>query len=341
MGADNLVSDVDGHVTSRLYDENFTKLYFMYSDVRLREEMERFMRRLSDHQREILAYGLMVSISKKDPVFIYALGDVIGHKQRAIISMAVDVLWALGLEYDDIADNDSIRGGSAAAWVVYGDHTVMGAVWGVFGELLEYLSSVCEPRVSTLCDNCIKLAIDSIAAHKSLVLGKTSIDDVLANYVDRMAFHTTFPLEVFRHSRLASDSWIDLALLGMMRMDCAGQIANDVKDFLSGSDGFSDVAGGVVSVPIVYMYDAMDDEDRLRFVEMYGHGRANCDPEFLIGKLISTKAALKSLSMSREYYESSLACFGKVFEEGEYLEMSSNWIAGRLEQLDALLEKCS
>jgi len=259
------------------------------------------------------------------------------HNSR-LLAASVDLLWTLALILDDIEDQDNQRAGVDTAWVVYGKErayeTAQSGLYSVIGTLKEHLGE----RTAQLCQLYVNLGVESLAEHKSLTLS-SSIDEIVTNYIKRADFHTAFPVEVLYSISAKGDK--EKAISALREVNLAGQILNDIKDFLPEYQwarlGFSDIRNGLVTVPIKSLWNLMEENERKIFLSIFGSGKISSSDKDFIEKSIKKTNILASLkTYIVDLYNSSLRNFQQVVSQESLQHCFKMWVNYKLKQVNQI-----
>ncbi|MBU1256259.1 polyprenyl synthetase family protein, partial [Patescibacteria group bacterium] len=228
-------------------------------------------------------------VHKEKGLFLDLIGESnnIPDEIRKSLAMSADLLWTLSLIIDDITDVDVVRGGLEVAWQKYGTQESMASATECLQRLLKYLAvKTCNPQVAYDGVQYVQMGINSLEEHRHMTLG-TSVGEIVRNYERRCDFHATFQLLTM--ARLTGkEEEMQTAAAGLRYINQAGQLINDLKDFVGGdlyARGFSDISRSVPTVPIRYMVDGLQGADKVKFRSLLGHTLNSEDMGFLVGAI--------------------------------------------------------
>lgn len=294
-----------------------------------------------DVDKSPVIHSWITHVHKEKGLFLDLIGDSRGVTEeiRKPLAMSADLLWTLSLIVDDIEDADVIRGGMETAWKKYGKQDAMDSATDCLQTLLKYLAVKTNDRkVAYNGSQYVQMGLDSLEEHKKMTLN-TPIGEIIKNYERRCDFHATYQLmEMGRLS--GKESEMQRAAVGLRQINQAGQLINDLKDFI-GKDlylrGFSDIARGVVTVPIEYMIDGLGSVDKSRFGSIFGKPLDAEGISFLTDAIESSGVVERTLNRVEDYYNEGLTCVKKIVTPDNY-SWFDRWCSYKVSSLKESVE---
>lgn len=337
-----LVPTIDLKTRERLREPVIKDLYESYVSNRILLTLGEILNRIAPDYRLPILHTLTTHVTKEKPLFIYSIGRSFGVADcdSQLLAASVDLLWTLALIFDDIEDRDIKRAGIDTAWVVYGREKSYKAANFGLQAVLESLSDHFGCETAQLCKSYVDSGVESLRAHSSLTLDSSIIRNIVANYIKRADFHTTFPVEaLFSISGGSGDK--DRAINALRQVNLAGQILNDIKDFLPEyrwvRPGFSDIRNGLVTVPIKFLWDSMEEEERRIFLEIFGKGKMNDWEQDFIQKSLEKSRTFGLLKkIVADIYHSSWVNFQQVVSQESFRNWFKMWVEYKLDQVNKL-----
>lgn len=185
--------------------------------------------------------------------------------------MAVDLLWAISLMYDDMFDGDTVRSGITTVWATYGKDKTIAICYEVFDAILTDLNTHVGAEIATLARDYVQRGLDSLGKHVQLPL-VTPVEELYQNYHQRNDFNGVFGMhaitQLAQQQSLEAD---DRSIIFIRNLNLASQLLNDLKDIDDFYDrGYSDIRNGVVTVPISHLYASLSADEQGAFLRIYG-----------------------------------------------------------------------
>lgn len=331
----DLRAELDLKTRERIHHPVVKNLYEAYVNLGIRDKLVSLVNQVPTQYQEPLIHTFSAHITKEKPTFIYILSpyDTKQDGSAKILSAAVDLLWCVSLMYDDFVDQDQERSGKKAAWIQYGQERTFGSVNAALGVIAKSINFEFGNNSYDLCRYFIDRGVSSIEEHKQLAINCTA-EELISNYAKRAEFHTTFPLCLIYKGGTEKRK---KALSALEDLNIAGQILNDIKDFLSeynwNRQGFSDVRNGLVTLPIKYLWEKMDPKEQTFFKGLFGKKALREEESKFIAEAIRKTSALESASnVARVYFTSSLDTFRGIVDDSEF-QYPTEWINYKLAQL--------
>lgn len=297
----------------------------------------RYLATLSNDAAVALENTLVTHVHKEKPVFISTLGNSLGLEelQSSSVALAVDLLWAVSLMYDDMIDEDVVRSDLPTTWVTFGKEQTMSICHEIVDFILSDLRDSVDPSIALLAQYYVQRGLHSLENHRSLTLS-TSIDELCQNYHERNDFNGTFGV----HSLLLlSGQQGDIekhdALLFIRHLNLASQLLNDLKDIDDYYQrGFSDIRNGTVTVPIVALYGLMPVEERVDFLRVFGskHVLTESEQALIVGLVSKYNVLDETVHRIVDHYNFAEKKAGLVFSAQD-LQLVKDWICYKKEIL--------
>lgn len=267
----NYLSDL---VCPRLKNPVIKFFYTEFQRLGMEDRYLEFFNSIPEKARGPLLSVYTAHVTKEKALITYSLClKALGRPHQAsALGFVVDLLWLLSLIYDDIVDEDDHRAGLVSAWKEYGEEACQKSMRHAFTALCEFVKHNFGVEAAIRCQELVNKSIDSLEEHKKLTLA-SPLSDIIENYFRRSAFHDRFAVEVIFGVGDGSSHKAQ-ALEGLTKLNLAGQILNDLKDF-SGSDWFgraslTDARAGLVTYPIIWLYSQLDENSREALGSVYG-----------------------------------------------------------------------
>jgi len=333
--------ELDHEVKGRLWDPVIKRLYEDYSQLGITHDLYRFIDNIPEPSQSPIIHTLSSHVTKEKPLFIYSLGRSLGvsHEDSSAISASIDLLWSLSLMYDDIFDRDKKRAGKEAAWIRYGEDSVMKAAnYGVKVISDEYDSRFGQ-KVTNLLEQSLEISVNSLKKNALMTLD-TSESEIKSNYLERSHFHADLPIEII--GQLSSSEDYQNALDAIVAVNLAGQIMNDYKDmspnFTWLRESFSDIRAGMVTIPISIMYKRSSHEQRLFLEKIFGKGSlTELEMKDIFKIMEDTSLAEETFQKVDAIYQESVEAFHSVLDEN-YLVWPEIWIEYKYKQIRNLIK---
>lgn len=340
----DLCVEIDAQTRERLSHPVVINLYEFYVRTGMLKQLSQIIGQIPQANQEPIVHTLSSHVTKEKPVFVYTLSPQSQREnQRAqTLGACVDLLWCLSLMYDDMADQDTQRSGTSAAWIEFGADATQKSLESGLRAVFQTLANTFGPSAVAACQADINRGIASIQHHKQLPLG-TQYEALLLNYQERANFHTSLPVHLLHLDTTNSDTHRQKAITAICAVNLGGQILNDIKDFLAQFSwqrpGFSDVRNGLVTVPLNILWQKMGSTDREKFSLIFGKGSLDQpEQDFLLASLSRTGALDLAAQKAEELYRQGFEAFSEVVNPEE-LQYSQAWINYKLEQLRGIGRK--
>ena len=259
----------------RIYTPVLKDLFDYYLDIGLQIQLSSIMREVPEEYQDPFFHTLITHVTKEKPVFIYSIGAGFGvdKEKSAFMAAITDILWTTSLMVDDVVDEDTQRANRGTCWVLYGKERTMASVNSILGILYEKLDRKVFPRSTHYLVNDILKGMESFDS-KAIKDVETVEEEVAININKRAMFHCEFPV-VAMLGGYQSDQEIKLGSETLYTVNMEGQILNDVKDLVStnlyGRKSFSDIRGGIMTIPLVMLYKGLNEEQKRYFCSIFGH----------------------------------------------------------------------
>jgi len=166
----------------------------------------------------------------------------------------------------------------------------------------------------------VELGLESLQRHKVMNLD-TPPGEITRNYEERCDFHGTFPLsvmfEVALNGRYPFEA--DRAIASLRYFNQAGQLINDLKDFIGGDlyrRDFSDIRRGVPTVPLVYMYQGLPEKQAKELKGFFGKGYVNQEEQIRLASMVADSHVVqRTVRRIKDCYEQSLELLSQVVDD--------------------------
>lgn len=334
----NLTTVINSQIVERLRHPLIRNLYEAYYSKAILFNLVGILQRIPEDQQGPILHTLSTHVTKEKPLFIYAVGESFGVPKNRFQTMAaaVDLLWTLALMVDDIEDKDQQRAGMDSAWIIYGAEKAYQSAEAGFQAVIETLVEVFDPGAARLCKSYVEKGVASLGEHRALTLEATD-EELIANYIKRADFHTTAPVEIlWRFSDKKGNK--ETAIAAMREVNLAGQILNDIKDFLPEyswlREGFSDVRSGLVTLPINRLWSLLNQEKRRGFSSIFGKRELETEEIDFLRACIEETGVMGLLKGEiAGLYTSSLGNYNQVIGPEEARGWFQTWLDYKLEQL--------
>ena len=121
----------------------------------------------------------------------------------------------------------------------------------------------------------------------------------------------------------------------------AGQILNDVKDLVStnlyGRKSFSDIRGGIMTIPLVMLYKGLNEEQKRYFCSIFGHRDLTNNELENFHEIVYTKLPrFEIFERVRTGYSHFLELMGRI-DSIDGLNLSERWVSYKMAQAQELL----
>jgi len=296
----------------------------------------------SDYRAPVV-HTLGSHITKEKPLFVYSLGKSTDMPERDVrlLAASIDMLWSLALIFDDIVDEDTQRAGEDAAWVVFGKEKAYKSAQAGLSAVFSKLQGRFGNQVVNRCRFYISSGIGSVAAHRRLTLD-SSADSIINNYIQRANFHALFPVDAIC-SKTGEEKEREDAVKALREVNLAGQILNDFKDLTSQycwiRAGFSDIRGGLVTVPIRYVWEKLNEEEKAKFQRVFGNNNFDESSRKFLEDCFSPDGRWEPLRVYiRELYFSSWWHFRQAVPKESLQSYFGVWVSYKLAQVDQAFE---
>lgn len=332
-----LAENIIRRTRARLHHPVATTFFDDFVDSGLLAEEAALLQKLSPQAQEAIVDSLTTHVHKEKPVFIEMLGNLhkLDRDKVSAIAVAVDILWALSLIYDDMFDEDHVRSGVPTTWVRLGKEQTMRLCQEILELVLQHLAAHVSPEIAKLASDYINKGVQSLQQHKEIDI-ESGEEMLYQNYIDRNDFNGTFGIHaLYLLAENCSEEERELAISFIRNLNLASQLLNDLKDTDDYYQrGYSDIRRGLVTVPIADVFGTLSTEDREYFLRLFGSGRDLTEDEIgLIATIVQQSGAVYSVvEKIRELYAQAEAAALNLFD-GENANLVRAWIAYKQEPL--------
>jgi len=232
--------------------------------------------------------------------------DDLGHFNE--MASAMELLHLAALAHDDVVDSADMRRGETSLNRLWDNHTaVLGGDYLVAKAL----------RILTVYDSCsvISSALDSIhqMAEGELMnfgVGKENMGEEDCIRLSEKKTASLFAVSCCTPSLLTNPEFKQPLHDYGMGMGTAFQLIDDLIDLEQdeetlGKPSCGDIVEGKVTLPMIYMKEAMNDSDRSHFESMHGQLVTDENRNWVREKLFETKAHERIINQCDAYAEQS------------------------------------
>lgn len=313
-----MIPELDAAIYARINNPTVLSVFEEWKNRGLLFLAQEFLGQLEPETAIPIFHSFVTHVYKEKGLFIEVLGKNLGISSniRKPLAVSADMLWAISLMFDDIEDEDTIRGNLQTCWVKFGKRQTLAAASNGTKKLLEYLTEkVGNPTVADSCTKYIQIGLRSLRAHRLMDL-ETPVGIITHNYENRCDFHGTFQLGAMWAESQNEDHKFKLAISGLRLFNRAGQLINDIKDFTGGDlygRSFSDIRRGVPTVPLSYLYHLLSPADKSTLSTLFGKGIITPSDSIVISELVTKSNVLRNtLVRIADCYQDSIAQLAEV-----------------------------
>ena len=239
------------------------------------------------------------------------------------MAAAMELLHLAALAHDDVVDESKLRRGQTSLNARWTNHiAVLGGDFLVARAL----------SVLTVYDSCsvIASALESIhemAEGELINFGRGQTSELLEEDCIRLAEKKTaslFAVSCATPSLLINPADKNTLHAFGMALGTAFQLVDDALDLdqdedTLGKPSCADVSEGKMTLPIIYMREALDSEDAERFDALFGNALADDDLEWIAGAARANGAIQRVHDLARTYVERAHQCLDAL-PAGQYTE---------------------
>lgn len=333
-----MITEIDHLITDRITVPTVAAVYDEWKRRGLLLTSEEFLYTLPEEVQSVLIHSFVTHVHKEKGLAVDIIGDHSGvdTAKRRTLAMSADMLWAISLIVDDIEDGDITRGSLDTCWVKFGKEQTLQATVLAIKALAGYLvEKTGIPSIPLSYQAYLQVGLRSLGDHGRMDL-ETPIGEITRNYEERCDFHGTFPLTAMSVLVPRSETHFNLAIAGLRLFNQAGQLINDLKDFVGGDlyhRSFSDIRKGVPTVPLVIMYHSLDRLDQQHLLSVFGSGHITLDAIDVINRLVIRSDVVgKVLGRITDCYDQSMILLNRVIAPAD-LSWFEKWIDYKLSHL--------
>lgn len=312
-------------------------LYERFVQLGLNNKTESLLGDFSNEEVAPVIYTLCTHITKEKPVFVYEIGRSLdlGEEEVSSAAVVVDVLWSLSLMMDDIIDDDLKRAGRDSTWVKFGKERTDYSAHLVLDKILNSLKRVYGNDVEKVVMNSIDKAMSSLSSSQVRDFN-SEIDNLEDNIDQRADFHCALPAFLLCKNMDERQDFQDILFLS----NRAGQVVNDLKDIVSssiyGRDIFSDIRGGTLTIPLLFLRENVDGIERGWLEDVFGSGSlSEKEREWLFNLVRDNLPRERIFNYVNGQYELFLSKVGEVVDVDRrgIFKMWSDYKKGQLKML--------
>lgn len=324
-------------IQQRIYHPTVSTFFHWYLDFGLLTKTSRLLSSLSADSQSALERTLATHVHKEKPIFVSIYGRSLGldAEQIASVAMAVDLLWAISLMYDDMFDGDIVRSGVTTVWATYGKEKTIAICYEIFDVILSDLRKHVGSEIATLARDYVQRGLDSLGKHIQLPL-TTSVEELYQNYHERNDFNGTFGMHAI--TQLAQQLLLeadDRSIIFIRNLNLASQLLNDLKDIDDYYDrGYSDIRNGVVTVPISHLFTSLSAGEQEAFLRIYGSKRdfTTVEQGFIVEMVNKYDVVSDTVRRINAHYASAEQMARDLFSTNDFVLVQS-WIEYKKEPL--------
>ncbi len=332
-----ILNQLEDQIRNRIHHPTVITFFEIYLEAGLHTKTVELISALSEEAQAALVTTLQTHVHKEKPVFISKFGTQLNleKEQVASIAIAVDLLWAISLMYDDMFDGDTVRSGIPTVWCTYGKEQTVKICFEIFAAILSDLTQHVGSQIASLAKNYVQRGLDSLAKHSQLSL-TTTVEELYQNYQDRNDFNGTFGMHALVELAKQQSLEVDAAAIDFIKnLNLASQLLNDLKDIDDFYNrGYSDIRNGVVTVPISDLYMILSEEEQQTFLKMYGSKRdlTGDDKEFIVKVVDTYDVASNTVKRILAHYATAEEIARNLLSQDDFTLVQS-WIAYKKEPL--------
>ncbi|MBI4036640.1 polyprenyl synthetase family protein [Candidatus Daviesbacteria bacterium] len=312
-----MIPELDTAIYARINAPTVLSVFEEWKNRGLLFLTQEFLGRLEPETAIPIHHSFVTHVHKEKGLFVEVLGKNLGINSdiRKPLAVSADMLWAISLMFDDIEDEDTMRGNLQTCWVKFGKQQTLAAALNGTKKLLEYLTEkVGNSTVASSCTRYIQIGLRSLREHRLMDL-ETPVGIITRNYENRCDFHGTFQLSAM-WTESQEDQKFKLAISGLRLFNQGGQLINDLKDFTDGDlygRSFSDIRRGVPTIPLSYLYNLLSPTDRSTLLAFFGKGTITPTDSMVINELVTKSNVLRNtLARIADCYRDSIAQLAEV-----------------------------
>lgn len=252
-------------------------------------------------------------------------------------------MWSTSLIVDDIIDNDSQRAGLESAWSKFGKEEAFDCAQATCKHLFSNLCEKVSPMSSLAASSYVELAMNSLEDHKKLDLD-SPLGKFYDNYVLRQDFCCAFPVDAI-FEFVGTKATRELARNALREVTLAGQILNDLKDFLPRYGwiraNFSDLRNKLVTIPIRILFENLNCEDKERLRKLYNQSSLieENDQLFIFESFRKNDSLHLIVEMTQNLYGQSLDKFSTFVTDQYQFNPIQEWVNYKLSQCKAIIQE--
>jgi len=333
------LENLDVFVRERIFVPLISEFYDSFVRNGTNQTLIGILERVPSEFRPPVLHTLITHPTKEKPTFVYGIGKILADENRVrFVAASTDLLWCLSLIVDDIVDGDIQRASRETAWVVYGVEETYKSAQVVYATLQSFTESVLSPQEKALLAECVDEGVKSLGDPAIRGLD-TSIEAILENIDRRARFHCEYPIKAL--SPLGITEVASLAIEGLFSVNRAGQILNDIKDLIPlgvyGRNLFSDLSGGVATIPLVALYQVLRKGERELLEHCFGNPSFVTENVDSLNRIITLKLPRKGIySLVLTNYMKFLDLMETTISP-DYFPFCQKWVDYKLDQGNRLL----
>lgn len=225
------------------------------------------------------------------------------------MAVAMELLHLAALAHDDVVDNAELRRGNAALNTIWDNHT---AVLGGDYLVAQALSVLCKYDVCAVVASALE-SIHEMAEGELINFGRKqgtlNEEDCIRLAEKKTA--SLFAVSCATPTRLTGDAHRDALHAYGMGVGTAFQLVDDLLDLAQdestlGKPSCGDLVEGKMTLPILYMREALAPDDAQRIHAMAGAAITDADRQWVREQLRATGALDRTESLAHQYVADAL-----------------------------------
>jgi len=231
------------------------------------------------------------------------------HSDAPLLAAIVELIHAASLLHDDVIDDADLRRGVASVNATEGSKTAI-----MLGDILYSKGFSALVAFDKDIAQCIADSVTALSKGEMMdVAMSASFNDDAETYLEMLYFKTATLIEAAAKAAalLAGKDPLAYALYGK-NLGLSFQIIDDILDIVSdeatlGKPALHDYVEGKCTLPYIYLYHALDDDDKAKLKSLHKRELSEADALWIKAKMKEHQCIERSFMLARKLSDEALS----------------------------------
>lgn len=227
----------------------------------------------------------------------------------SLLGAIIELIHAASLLHDDVIDDAMLRRGAASVNATEGSKTAI-----MLGDVLYSKAFSSLVAFDKEVARCVADAVTALSVGEMMdVRMAEAFNDDAAVYLDMLYLKTAALIEASaKGAALLGGKDADAYAVYGKNLGLAFQIIDDILDIVAdeatlGKPALNDYVEGKCTLPYIYLYHALGDDDKAKLKAFHGKQLESADADWIMGKMHEHKTIEKSYALARSLSDDAKA----------------------------------